>query len=519
MGELDAAVSGADVYAGPKRHVGMLRSQFWGSSLCFSKEEEKMGNLRIRHGFLLGFFLCLMLAGRAAVAVPAFAAVQTEKSVQESTAKKEKKGWHQVLEDGVKKYYYVNAKGERLTGCWFEWKNKTFYLSKKTGYCATGIVKISGKRYYFSARGVRKTGWKTRKGKTYYFLKKSGEAATGLKKIGKSRYLFSKRGVMLFGWQTWEGNTYYLNEKGRALKGLQTIDGRQYYFSSEGKMITGLVQIGDDVAYFNKEDGHRLFSGFTPGGRYVHSDGKVIRKSTIRNLLKTALGPVGTTLYVWGGGWNTDPNGQASGIDAVTIGVPARWKEFFYSYGAGYDYRQTRYQTRDGLDCSGYVGWVLYNTFNTKSGNDGYVMLAQNMASTYASWGWGSYALAGSFSDFQAGDIMSLSSGHVYITVGQCSDGSVVLLHASPPGVMITGTSTPSGSQLSQANALASKYMKKYFPDYYNRYSGKLSRGTSYLNSYSRMRWYLSGKCVMTDPDGFTGKSAEKILKKLLGSV
>ena len=434
------------------------------------------------------------------------------------TKKKEKKGWHSVLVSGEKKYYYINSSGKRLRG-WLNVGGKRFYLRKKNGYCATGVVKIGRNRYYFSKRGVMKTGWKKKNGKVYYFHKKTGVAVTGLKKIGSYRYLFSAKGVMQYGWKTWEGDTYYFDESGHALKGLQQIDGSWYYFSKKGPMITGLVQLGEDVAFFSKKDGKRLFGGYTPGGRYVHTDGKVIAKATIRKLLETALGPVGTTLYVWGGGWSTDPNGPASGIDAMTVGVPARWKEFFDQYGSGYNYRLTRYQSRDGLDCSGYVGWTLYNTFNTRSGNDGFVMLAQNMASTYASWGWGSYTPAGSFSDFHAGDIMSLASGHVYITVGQCDDGSVVLLHASPPGVMITGTSTPSGNSFSEAAALASRYMKKYYPDYYAKFSGQLNRGSSYLHNYSRMRWYLTGKCVMTDPDGFTGKSAAKVLRKLLGKA
>ena len=280
-------------------------------------------------------------------------------------------------------------------------------------------------------------------------------------------------------------------------------------------MKTGNVKIGGIKYYFNK-NGTMLRGGYTPSGEYAYTDGKFLHKSTLKKLLKTALQPVGTTLYVWGGGWGL--NDTSSGEDAVTMGVSPQWKSFFNQYGSGYDYTQTRYQTRDGLDCSGYVGWTLYNTFNTSSGNAGFVMLAENMASTYAGYGWGEYTSAGAFSDFRPGDIMSLASGHVYITLGQCSDGSVVLLHSSPPGVMITGTYTPSGSKISEANALSVKYMKKYYPEFYNKFSEKLIRNTSYLNSYSRMRWYLSGKCVMSDPEGFARKNAKQVLRSLLGS-
>ena len=50
-------------------------------------------------------------------------------------------------------------------------------------------------------------------------------------------------------------------------------------------------------------------------------------KSTLKKLLQTALQPVGSTLYVWGGGWNEADTG--AGEEAVTIGVSPRWKSFF----------------------------------------------------------------------------------------------------------------------------------------------------------------------------------------------
>ena len=159
------------------------------------------------------------------------------------------------------------------------------------------------------------------------------------------------------------------------------------------------------------------------------------------------------------------------------------------------------------------MGWVIYNAFNTVSGNSGYVMSAGNMASTYASWGWGTYKSAAAVKDYRAGDIMS-SSGHVYIVVGSCSDGSVVLLHSSSKGVMISGTAARSGSPDSQAVALAKKYMKAYFPQWYAKYP-EVSRGTSYLTSFAQMRWHLSGNCLMSDPEGLSRKNAEQVLKAI----
>jgi hypothetical protein len=52
----------------------------------------------------------------------------------------------------------------------------------------------------------------------------------------------------------------------------------------------------------------------------------------------------------------------------------------------------------------------------------------------------------------------------VYIVIGQCDDGSVLLVHSSPAGVQINGTTTPSGENDSKAIILATKYMHEYYP-------------------------------------------------------
>ena len=234
-------------------------------------------------------------------------------------------------------------------------------------------------------------------------------------------------------------------------------------------------------------------------------------KSTLKKLLQTALQPVGSTLYVWGGGWNEADTG--AGEEAVTIGVSPQWKSFFEKQNKNYDYHTTRYQIHDGLDCSGYIGWCIYNIMNTKSGKKGYVMSASKMAKNFSNRGWGTYTSKGKVKNYRAGDIMS-SSGHVWMVVGQCSDGSVVMLHASPPGVQLCGTPSRTGKANSKAVSLAKKYMKKYFPQYYKKYPN-CARGSSYLTDYAQMRWNVSGTSVMSDPDGYRNMTADQILKDL----
>ncbi|MCH5186863.1 MAG: hypothetical protein J1F63_00565 [Oscillospiraceae bacterium] len=230
---------------------------------------------------------------------------------------------------------------------------------------------------------------------------------------------------------------------------------------------------------------------------------------TIKNLLLTAVQPIGKTLYVWGGGWNEADTG--AGTPAVTIGVSPRWGEYFASQNRNYNYRNTRYQIYDGLDCSGYIGWCVYNVMNTESGKEGYVMKAGEMAANFAGRGWGSFTASGKVTDFKAGDIMSLPGSHVYMVVGSCADGSIVLAHASPPCVRLAGTPAPNGKAESMAVRLAREYSQKYWPELYERYPA-VGVSTSYLNSYNQFRWSFE---TMADPDNYRNMSAEEILEDM----
>ncbi|MBR1865097.1 MAG: hypothetical protein IJ801_01170 [Lachnospiraceae bacterium] len=242
--------------------------------------------------------------------------------------------------------------------------------------------------------------------------------------------------------------------------------------------------------------------------------------STVKNLLQTAIAPIGSTMYVWGGGWNKADT--AAGKDAKRIGLSPAWRAFAANKGASYNYRNYRYQIHDGLDCSGYVGWCVYNVLNTKNNKKGYVYSASKQAGQFAKLGFGSYTPADKVTEYQAGDIMSSTCtccGHVWIVVGACADGSVVLVHASPAGVQICGTVTPEGKKNSEAYRLARQYMKKYYKTWYEKYPD-VSRGATYLSHYGQMRWRTGGSdVILSDPDGYKDMSAEEILKDLFGEA
>ena len=108
------------------------------------------------------------------------------------------------------------------------------------------------------------------------------------------------------------------------------------------------------------------------------------------------------------------------------------------------------------------------------------------------------------------------TNGHVWISLGDCADGSVVLVHSSPYGVTITGTTTADGNTDSEAIALSNYYMSKYFPAWFSRYPDN-HREESYLTDYSAMRWHLDGRGVLTDPDNYTQMTPREILVDLIG--
>lgn len=188
-----------------------------------------------------------------------------------------------------------------------------------------------------------------------------------------------------------------------------------------------------------------------------------------------------------------------------------------YRYTA-YSKRYTKFWRRDGVDCSGYVGWSIYNIMNTKSGNNGYVMFAQDMAKNYSSRGWGKFTKRSKVKTYKPGDIMSSDCSccrHVYIVIGQCEDGSLVVLHSTASGgVQLSGTVTPGGKKKSQAVTLAKQYMSKYFPGWCEKFD-VMTKGTSYLEHYCQMSWDVTGTTIMTDPEGYQNMTAEEVLLRL----
>ena len=299
------------------------------------------------------------------------------------------------------------------------------------------------------------------------------------------------------------------------------------------------VKVYGDTAFltFVAEDYTAPVSG-TPG------------KRTLKNYLQTAMNPVGTALYVYGGSWDwQDVN---SSTQALTIGLPQSWIDFFQQQDANYTYKNSADPAHSyyphnswnqyyyaGVDCSAYIGWTVYNVMHTESTtndlSDGYVMSAVKMAKTFADKGWGTWTR--DIKSFKPGDIFSMS-GHVWTVLGVCDDGSIVFLHSTPSdskagqgggGVQLSALNPNSDDDKNcEAYKLVTKYMTKYYPEWSTRYDAVLrsydsyatpASGSEYSKTWSgNFSWNLDGT-GLTDPDGYADMSAAEILADLFGDA
>lgn len=262
---------------------------------------------------------------------------------------------------------------------------------------------------------------------------------------------------------------------------------------------------------------------------------------TVKNFLLTALEPVGTTLYVFGGGWDWQDEGTAP--QARTLGVSPDWTRFFRNQDALYTYkdRDGKEENRDpkssyypfgeinqyyyaGLDCSGYVGWAVYNTLETENGNAGYVLGANRMARRFAELGLGTCTREEPLAPaLRPGDIVSMD-GHVWISLGVCADGSGVILHSTPSmsrmgqpggGVQIGAVGQ---DETCEAYRLADRYMAAYYPAWHERYPTALKSPELYfalkLEENGRFAWRPD---VVPDPDGIRNMTPAQALALLFG--
>ena len=396
-------------------------------------------------------------------------------------------GW---LKRAGGRYYLEPGNGNMVTG-WRKIGGTWYYLNPGNGDMATGWTTIGGTRYYMNQDGAMVVGW-LQLGSDWYYMNGSGAMLTGWQKIGSTwYYLNPTTGKMATGWTTVGGSKYYMNGSGAMLTDWQNIDGSEYYFYSSGAMAVSTVIDGVEIG---------------ADGKASRTESQAI--GTLTKFLKTMIQPVGNTLYVWGGGHDAWTDG-----DGLRIGMNPKWKQFYNQQGASYNYTKHRYEYQNGLDCSGLVSWAVYNTYNTKSNQKetAYSSTSTGFPAYLTNKGFGSHGKV-SGGTFTPGDVVSMT-GHVWVVLGMCSDGSLVIVHATPPVVQISGTVNTAGSTNSEAVKLANAYMKKYYSDAAGKYNLCIA-SKAYVNNVDRFQWSSSS---MRDPDGLRNMTAAQVLEKLIG--
>ena len=408
-------------------------------------------------------------------------------------------------------WYYFDGSGWMVTG-WRKIGGTWYYLNPGNGDMATGWTTIGGTRYYMNQDGAMVEGWSQQNGTWYYLKPGSGNIATGWLKLGATWYYLASDGKMLTGFQNIGGSKYYLNTGSGAMAvGWLQLGSDWYYMNGSGAMLTDWQNIDGSEYYFYSSGAMAVSTVI--GGVEIGADGKASRTEsqaigTLTKFLKTMIQPVGNTLYVWGGGHDAWTDG-----DGLRIGMNPKWKQFYNQQGASYNYTKHRYEYQNGLDCSGLVSWAVYNTYNTKSNQKetAYSSTSTGFPAYLTNKGFGSHGKV-SGGTFTPGDVVSMT-GHVWVVLGMCSDGSLVIVHATPPVVQISGTVNTAGSTNSKAVKLAKAYMKKYYSDAAGKYNLCIA-SKAYVNNVDRFHWSSSS---MRDPDGLRNMTAAQVLEKLIG--
>lgn len=435
----------------------------------------------------------------------------TERYYYNSSGQQVKSTWVKV----GKYKYYVDRYGHVVRNNWLKAGGNYYYANKNGAVYEKCQVRINGKYYYFDAGGAMHKGWLAY-GKRWYFYNRSS-------------------GARMHSWQKIDGRKYYFYRNGRMAKGwVRSVNGNYYYFEETtnsrfklGQMHTSWLTYGGKKYYLRPSTGIMLKSGtYTIGGKKYTFDSsgalngngtssspvvtsspspKPTSAKTLKNLMLNALQPVGECLYVWGGGHAYK--------DATRKGVSPAWRSFYNSQPSTYKFSKGA-DTSKGLDCSGYIGWSVYNVLNTSSGGTYLGGISNELGPSYASKGWGSLLTLSTLSKngykYRCGDIGG-DAIHVWMILGQCPDKSAVVLHSTnDAGVRIAGTPKPDGSY-GQASQLAQKYMSKYPGTKKFQYNLTTS---NYLRRGTYFRWNLT-KGPLSDPDGYRNMTAEAILKDL----
>ena len=265
-------------------------------------------------------------------------------------------------------------------------------------------------------------------------------------------------------------------------------------------------------------------------------------EKTIKNYLSIAIAPLGKTLYVYGGGWNFQDNG--SSIISRTIGLSPTWEDYYNSTDENYSYKKDTYPNNGwneyyyaGLDCSGYISWIIYNTmYNKTEEKEGFTgpstIMAKNLSKNYG-YGTITHPTTNDYRELskmlKPGDIVSIR-GHIYIVLGRCNDDSLVIIHSTVTdsisnvkggGVQMSAISINRDNDPScEAFELVKSYMEEYYPEWSQRYPPVVKPASIYLSFPEELpdtgifSWYIGDK-GLEDPENIKNMNAEEVLQTI----
>ncbi len=174
------------------------------------------------------------------------------------------------VKNGDGTYSYKDADGTLARS---QWIKKKYYVDAN-GIRLTGKQKIDSKWYYFSPLNgkLQKKRWITDGEFRYYAGKDGALYKKGIYTIGKYKYLFGADAVMKTGKCTFKKKTYYLfPENGRMMKNSWLcLDDQFYYFDKNGVMVKSKWLSG--YKCYLDAKGQRLSSCWK-GSRYLGKNG------------------------------------------------------------------------------------------------------------------------------------------------------------------------------------------------------------------------------------------------------
>lgn len=212
--------------------------------------------------------------------------------------------------------YYLDGAGNLVRG-WYTDPAGTYYLSPQDGSIARGQSVVDGADYYFTAEGIKTSGWVTigeqkffyepsnngimkkewlsdENGNYYFFDRADGHMLTGVQVIDNAEYYFNADGIRQSGWVSLENGIFYYdpatgvkikgfmeNEKGRhylspddghLVTGAAVIDGKNYLFNAEGTMVTGMSAREDGTYYYDPATGQMVTGWIASGDQTYYAD-------------------------------------------------------------------------------------------------------------------------------------------------------------------------------------------------------------------------------------------------------